>query len=252
MNQQPDKFFREKLINYQRPAPAGAWDRIESALEKKTRYNFVWWKIAASLLLLAIVGYVIWVYETPNADSQPLAQVENKIEPSVKQNDVIKAESYQPKGETIKKDNTPPKATSLPEPEKKMNKKIKQATAPIIAESSKSSTIEPTPSLLEELEESMQPIVTKKEQESVDFHVESFEKSSTITLTITADETNKYLDKNALAKATSEERKSSTLKKLLMKANELKSNQDPFGDLREKKNEILALNFKNEKRGQNK
>jgi hypothetical protein len=38
----------------------------------------------------------------------------------------------------------------------------------------------------------------------------------------------------------------------LQKASDLKSNQDPFGDLREKKNEILALNFKNEKRGQNK
>jgi hypothetical protein len=60
------------------------------------------------------------------------------------------------------------------------------------------------------------------------------------------------LDKKALAQATSEEKKSSTFKKLLKKANDLKSNQDPFGDLREKKNEILALNFRNEKRGQNK
>jgi hypothetical protein len=82
--------------------------------------------------------------------------------------------------------------------------------------------------------------------------VETKEKASGITLTITVDEANKYLDKNALAQATSEERKSSTFKKLLKKANDLKSNQDPFGDLREKKNEILALNFKNEKRGQNK
>ena len=71
-------------------------------------------------------------------------------------------------------------------------------------------------------------------------------------MTITSEETNKYLNENALAEATSEEKKSSTLKKLLKKANDLKNNQDPFGDLRQKKNEILALNFKNEKRGQNK
>jgi hypothetical protein len=41
--------------------------------------------------------------------------------------------------------------------------------------------------------------------------------------------------------------------KLLKKANNLTSNQDPLGELRQKKSEILALNFKNDKqRGQNK
>ena len=54
----------------------------------------------------------------------------------------------------------------------------------------------------------------------------------------------KYLDKKALAEATSDAKKSSTLKKLLDKAYDLKYNQDPFGDLRQKKNEILALNFR--------
>jgi hypothetical protein len=53
--------------------------------------------------------------------------------------------------------------------------------------------------------------------------------------------------------ATPEDKKPSTLKKLLRKANELTNNQDPLGDLRQKKNEILALNFKSDKqRGQNK
>ena len=37
-NQQPDKFFREKLADYHKPAPAGAWDKIESSL-KKTKLN---------------------------------------------------------------------------------------------------------------------------------------------------------------------------------------------------------------------
>jgi hypothetical protein len=63
----------------------------------------------------------------------------------------------------------------------------------------------------------------------------------------------KYLDKKSLAQATSGEKKPSTLRKLLDKAYDLKHNQDPFGDLRQKKNEILALNFRSEKqRSQNK
>ena len=82
--------------------------------------------------------------------------------------------------------------------------------------------------------------------------IQTIKKSSSITITITAEETDKYLNKNAIAEATSKERKSSTFKKLLKKANELTSNQDPFGDLRVKKNEILALEFKNDRRGQNK
>ena len=74
-----------------------------------------------------------------------------------------------------------------------------------------------------------------------------------ITLVYTAKDVEEYLDKKALAEATSDHKKSSTFKKLLKKANDLTSNQDPFGELRQKKNEILALNFKNEKqRGQNK
>jgi CRISPR/Cas system CSM-associated protein Csm2 small subunit len=75
-----------------------------------------------------------------------------------------------------------------------------------------------------------------------------------VTLVFTAEEVNeKYLDKKALAEATSNEKKTSMLRKLYDKAYDLKHNQNPFGDLRQKKNEILALNFKSEKqRSQNK
>jgi hypothetical protein len=52
--------------------------------------------------------------------------------------------------------------------------------------------------------------------------------------------------------ATPEDKKPSTFKKLLSRAYDLKNNQDPIGELRQKKNEILALNFKKDKRGQNK
>ena len=73
------------------------------------------------------------------------------------------------------------------------------------------------------------------------------------TLIITTKESDEYLNKKELAQATSKEKKSSTLKKLLKKADDLTNDQDPFGELRQKKNEILALNFKTDKqRGQNK
>ncbi|HTF17848.1 MAG TPA: hypothetical protein VK658_07235 [Chryseolinea sp.] len=74
--------------------------------------------------------------------------------------------------------------------------------------------------------------------------------SQSVTLTYTADDVSAYLDKNVDGEATDDDKKQSTLKKLLQKANDLKTNQDPFGELRQRKNEILALNFKNDKRGQ--
>jgi hypothetical protein len=72
-------------------------------------------------------------------------------------------------------------------------------------------------------------------------------KAKRLTIVFSAQEVNeKYLTKNAETEATSEEKESSTLKKVLDKAYDLTHNQDPIGELRQKKNEILAMNFKND------
>ena len=68
------------------------------------------------------------------------------------------------------------------------------------------------------------------------------------TIVFSAEEVNeKYLTDKPVAEATSEAKESSTLRKLLDKAYDLKNNQDPIGDLRQKKYEILAMNFKHQK-----
>jgi hypothetical protein len=249
MNQQPDKFFSEKLNGYQKPAPTGAWNRIEASLEKKTTPKFSWWKIAASFLLLIAFGYAIRVNTT---DTPPLAQKSDQNDPSNEKADSAKANaSFEPAAKNIA-DNDAPSTIADEPPVKVTRKKIKEKNVvPVIEQSIAQAPVEEKESTASANEESSETYEESSET-YVKPAVETKEKASGITLTITVDEANKYLDKNALAQATSEERKSSTFKKLLKKANDLKSNQDPFGDLREKKNEILALNFKNEKRGQNK
>lgn len=74
--------------------------------------------------------------------------------------------------------------------------------------------------------------------------------SRNVTLNYSIQDVAAYLEKNLDDEATDDDKKQSTLKKLLQKANDLKTNQDTFGELRQRKNEILALNFKNDKRGQ--
>ena len=77
-NQQPDNFFREKLADYHKPAPVGAWDKIALSL-KKTDTKFAWWKVAASLLLLSAIAYVLWL-QTSSSNTQPISQTKPEIE----------------------------------------------------------------------------------------------------------------------------------------------------------------------------
>jgi hypothetical protein len=241
--QQPDKFFREKLQHYQKPAPQGAWNRIETALEKKTAPKFVWWKIAAVFFLVAGAAYLLWFNDT-SSNQPPLARAEDRATDIPE-----KPEEIEPKkpGEDkmtggIEKNNLettrPPQSVIVVPQSTKEEAKNLTATK-------RKSTVAEEPGIATQVpsHETVSPTVSRLETPIT---------KSTITLTFSSEETSQYLNKNALAEATSNEKKPSSLKKFLKKANDLKSNQDPFGDLRERKNEILALNFKNDKRGQNK
>lgn len=241
-NQQPDNFFRERLADYHKAAPAGAWDRIETSL-KKTGTKFGWGKVAASLLLLASIGYVLWL-QSSEPNEQSISQTQSELEsPKVKS---IAPKAEPSPEEEIKTEKT---ATSTNAIEKKStDKKVK--AKPIESHRKNIAEVARTAPA----EESFQSMETSS-SETVSGQVVlpgRPTKKSSITMIITVEETDKYLDKNALAEATSKDKKSSTFKRLLKKANDLTSNQDPFGDLRVKKNEILALEFKNDKRGQNK
>lgn len=246
--QQPDNFFREKLQNYQKPAPPGAWNKIESALEKKTERKFVWWKVAAVLFLVAGSGYLFLV-NINDSDQQHLAetQLQKALENTEKPESQKKVEQIKPE----KSDNTET-STKVETIKSKAGRveQVEKYLPEVIAKK-------------EAIEDHVQDIALKEEiriaQELPDQNPsptvelpEKPEKRSTITLTFSTEQTSQYLNKNAIAEATSAEKKPSNLKKLLQKANDLKSNQDPFGDLRDRKNEILALSFKNDKRGQNK
>ena len=248
MNQQPDNFFREKLQDYNKPAPHTAWDRIETSLSKPATRKFAWWKVAASVSLITMAGISLWIStRSANVHEISYGVTEKKAATSSQTHPVNTENSKEGKSQTqpeVTADQ--PLHTISPAAQKTSSKKLKSKktnipAAPVERAFVSEENIQPATAILSDAEtENIQPAVTPAK------------KSSSITLTITVAETDKYLDKTALAEATSQEEKSSTFKKLLKKANDLKSNQDPFGDLREKKNEILALNFKNEKRGQNK
>src|SRR5688572_18384256 len=112
MNQQPDELFREKLAGYQKPAPASAWEKIAAAQSKKNN-KWLWLKIAASIALVAVVGYLFWP-ETKTEDiskealTKPVEEKtsEQVLTPDEKSADV-KKETSQPASVTSDKSSTP-------------------------------------------------------------------------------------------------------------------------------------------------
>lgn len=252
MNQQPDKLFREKLEGYHKPAPAAAWEKIAAAQNKKNTKG-TWLKIAAALLLLAVASYLLWpaggkITTQPKTLTQ--APQENPV-------DIAPGKTEQDK-RTLPDQNIPKESTSkkeTPTAKKQIAKKrpvLKtQHEQVMVAEQTKAETKESNTSF-EEMTNTV-PTVQTPEVDIAAVQSTAVPSPKKITLVYTAEEVNEYLDKKALAQATSDQKKPSTLKKLLKKANDLKNNQDPFGELRQKKNEILALNFRSERqRGQNK
>jgi hypothetical protein len=258
MNQQPDKLFRDKLESFSRPAPASAWDKIEAGLDKKNNTRGIVWKVAASLLLLAVAGYILWsVLHNTTAPSQQLVNTD-KQQP--KQSIPQKNTERTPAAESAQKTDTAiytePATQSVRKTETKaIDKNKKEPQQAIESQPFDDATTQPqlvAETTMPPAEEVPAIAIEETPAVAVTQHERVVATQQSITLVFSADETDNYLNKNLSSEATDEEQKPSTFKKLLKKAQDLKNNQDPVGELRQKKNEILALNFKNEKRGQNK
>ena len=258
MNQQPDKLFRDKLSGLSRPVPPAAWDRISQGLQPPAR-RVAPWKIAASILLPLAAGaaiYLYWHHDTttgPVADhSHTPATAPQAKTPAPTAVDTTATKTTVPVVVQAPRDTytahthtattsrhivTPTQPANVspalvPAPDKGIPT---QTEAPLIADAQTpaATTVDQTTAVTTPANAAVVP-------------------ERSMTLVFNTRETEAYLDKNSIGEATEDGKDASTFKKLLQKARDLKTNQDPIGDLRLKKNEILALNFKNDKRGQNK
>lgn len=223
MTSQPDKLFRDALENFQRPAPVDAWEKIDANLNKSGNKG-LWLKIAAGLLLLCVTGFFLLPKE--NDEEATIASVkENEQRKTVQKNnpdELVASEKTVDQPKEIK--NTPVKKSAP-----------KKQDLTRVAESIESSN-----------ESIVASVTTELQSESV-AEINSTTSQSSRTIVYTADEVNsKYLKKKSSTEATPETKKSSGIQKLMGLAYELKNTDNGLGDLRQKKNEILALNFLNE------
>ena len=255
MKQQPDKLFQDKLSGYERQAPAAAWDRLEQRLDKK-QPKALWWKVAAVLIAVAIsvpVALILNEKSSSNIAHTEKDRVSPKEKPSAKSEPSI---AVQEQPDALTEERTTP-TTTLADLNSTKQDVIKPSPEASVLENS---TMHRTSgiSIPEEVVTQNDDAIVREEienhseshEEPVIANVESKQNQS-ITLVISAEEATNYYEEEKLfddTDATSDTKKPSTFQKLLRKASDLKTNQDPFGELRQKKNEILALNFKSDKK----
>lgn len=268
MNQQPDKIFRDKLSGYQRSAPHTAWDKIAASQSQKKTVS-MWWKIAASFLL-ATTTATVWITVARHKTSFDHVTniVETVAEPVAPESaDLSKTQPSRGKKDdpliangttSAPYDATAERQAQTLKPEKKKAtdksaladgyaaRKTSPASTPIVHTEALSKTAVNNDSYIADHSASSAPAAPL----DIPGNPIAEAPKKNVKLVYSAADVASYLNKISDDEATDDDQKQSTLKKLLHKANDLTTNQDPFAELRQRKNEILALNFRNDKRGQ--
>jgi hypothetical protein len=231
MTSQPDKLFRDKLENFQQPAPAGAWDRIESNLVRPS-HKLVWIRVAAGVALLATAAIVLWPAEKPETD-------------------IAKTTTQNP---STKKDSAQQHVDKKSEPkEDEVNQQVEPVVSPqdvntvTLAKTEKQSPIHQTTTTVQD-SVLINPVY---ETNVLIAEIQPEENLKSKTIVYTADEVNsKFLKKKLPPEATSDNKDASGIQKLIGLAYAAKNSEAGLGDLRQKKDDILALNF-SKKKGEN-
>ena len=241
MKQHPDQLFREKLENLELTAPANAWSRIETGLDKKSRKGF-WLKIAAGLALLSVASFLIWNTTAVNernfiaqktvidgSDVKPNEPIPSAMDTEASRNDVAL------QNEKVKH----PRVKFRIDKNSSATDNTVASIAPVeIQDANPTELVSQTTDVL----------VTEVKPESFTQPVES----SAVYLVYTAEDVNeKYLRKQPIDEATSDEKKPSRIQMLMAVAHNVTTGDSGIGDLRQIKDEIFALNFldkKNENR----
>jgi len=238
MKQQPDHLFHNKLENFQLRPSADAWSRIEAGLDKKSN-KALWLKIAAGLLLFSIASVLIWKMQ-PNETDVLVNTTPRVTEPTPET-----AQPTQPEETAVAVVDENKKTEQ--EKEEKQNNRI----AP--AQRKQTPSFDQQLAVVESTEETstevIQPVTETLVAQVETTQVTETQNNTGVYIVLTADEVNqKYLLPKPENEATPEGKKSSRIQMLMGVAMNLADGDGPFGDLRQKKDELFALNFKDDKK----
>lgn len=264
-----DNLFKSKLSNLEQTPSADAWQKVQSQLpaqRKKAGYWFM--RVAAALLLLMLVGTYFWVFDDGSIqNTQVLAseevppQVESPVEPN--ENQVASTENESSQVATLE-NSVAPSERNVTDPSTQGRQKVKTLEIPkeqLIASAASNETeekVEHAPQQeidtkksadLAENAPSSEKLISDATQQPV---IASHPQTETgTTLEFDLSDFSKIEKTQVVVQDTGKMNADSGIKKMLAAVKDVK--ESGLVDLRQKKNEILALNFmrkKNEERNQ--
>lgn len=230
---QLDELFSEKLSNHTLTPPAGAWNKVETKLSKKNK-AIVWMRWAAVLMLGLLAASVLWTQKETPVNQVAEKKIENKsIEQPAKQamtaildKEVSKKEEEDDKPRQARKRNMTVQKTAMQEP------------VVIVSENQQLETDVEESLSVESVSEVALAEITEPQEKS---ETEPAKRSQRMVLTYTLDPVIPISP--AVAATDDNDKKGSSLKKVVRFAKDVKNGDSSFG-LRGMKDDLLALDLK--------
>ena len=265
MTSYPDPLFREGLEHYRKPAPASAWERIESGLDKK-KHRSPWLKIAACLTLLIATMFMLF---HSNQTDTTLATTTKKTTAVTLNPDaaITDATGRQEIGDRKQEagdrgQETGDRRQEIGSAQQTLTKKRITNSFQLTNVQKSEKLIEsvsqigetPIASLNETNEKTTSPAQLTTVEERTDVvRVDASTDTRGTSISYSADMVNeRFIKKECAVEATPEKKNASGLQKVIEKALDLKNEESLLGDLREKKNDLLTINYPAKKRETNK
>ena len=213
-----DKFFKDNLGNHSIPPAPESWEKVESGLSKKNNLSLVL-RVAAAIALAGMF-VALMISQTDQSAPAPLAKEDVKSVPPVKSAPVTEQSKEADNVLSVQPDRT---RTAT----RQSTKKIKVPDA--------------TPNTQQGVME-----VPKQDLTAEVVQADAM-KAKRIVLVYSLPTVGKNIEADAVALAPADEEKRTGLRKVMDVALEVKSGDNPLGELREAKDELFALEFRKDK-----
>jgi hypothetical protein len=238
MDNKVDKLFKEKLESHSLQPSAQAWEKVEAHLGKKNRM-VLWVRVAAAVALFGVLTIVGLNWNDDNKKTKEIAKDEvtkERNDEGTKKETIVE-EKEQP-APAVRKDNNKQSVADAHEVvdsrQKTVDGRDEAAVDTGEVEQQVASITEPV----------VEPVVTESVAEQhtpgIENEAKSIQKGITLTYSLPP------VKKEEPAVVAQVEEKKTGLERVLEIAREVK-NGDPLGELREAKNDILALEFRKDK-----
>lgn len=235
-----DQLFRNKLTGHVIKPEVSAWNRIEKNIAKKNN-GWKTWLRAASVLLIVGASVIVWklTNNKPTENQQPSITAndtvaeptdKNKQDTEVIVNEKPVVADVSPKRDSKKKNTAEPKALAK-----------NNTVASVVADKDARSTpIAEENKLVAEVVETQSPLMIEEPQENKSRLADN-DVAMVVVYTL---EMPSNIDE-------APKEKKSGLKRVLDLAREARSTENPIGELRQAKDELLAFDFGREKEKRN-